>query len=98
MEFQSLNLTPLTTGSPFTVEYPKKKYTGPRPTVLLILDGWGIGPSNAGNAIANAKLPNMNKFWLMYPHTQLQANGEAVGLPHGANGNTETGPFNIRTG
>jgi 2,3-bisphosphoglycerate-independent phosphoglycerate mutase len=54
--------------------------------VLLILDGWGIGPNNTGNAIARAKTPNLNKYWLNFPHTQLAASGLAVGLPQGEYG------------
>jgi 2,3-bisphosphoglycerate-independent phosphoglycerate mutase len=70
----------------------------PKPIVLLILDGWGIGPANAGNAITRANTPNMRKYWVAYPHTQLTASGEAVGLPHGEDGNTETGHLNIGAG
>ncbi|MCB9813705.1 MAG: 2,3-bisphosphoglycerate-independent phosphoglycerate mutase [Pseudomonadales bacterium] len=66
--------------------------------VLLILDGWGIGPNNAGNAIVQANTPNMDKYWIAFPHTQLTASGEAVGLPRGEDGNTETGHINIGAG
>jgi 2,3-bisphosphoglycerate-independent phosphoglycerate mutase len=65
---------------------------------LVILDGWGIAPPAAGNAITQAKTPNMNRFWLSFPHTQLQASGEAVGLPRGEVGNTETGHLNLGAG
>lgn len=85
-------------GKPFSETYPRKEYKGPKPTVLLILDGWGIGPSNAGNAISRAKTPNMDKFWASCPHTQLEASGQAVGLPQGEDGNTETGHLNIGAG
>lgn len=91
-------IQPKISGAPFTNESPQKKYSGPRPMVLLILDGWGIGPNNAGNAIALAKTPNMDRFWMGFPHTQLTASGEAVGLPHGEDGNTETGHLNIGAG
>lgn len=70
----------------------------PKPVVLLILDGWGIGPNNAGNAIARAKTPNIDRYLVTYPHTQLAASGKAVGLPHGEDGNTETGHLNIGAG
>lgn len=70
----------------------------PKPVVLLILDGWGIGPNNAGNAIMRAKTPNIDKFWIAFPHTQLAASGKAVGLPHGEDGNTETGHLNVGAG
>lgn len=70
----------------------------PKPIVLLILDGWGVGPANAGNAITRAHTPNLKRFALTYPHTQLTASGEAVGLPHGESGNTETGHLNLGAG
>lgn len=69
-----------------------------KPVVLLILDGWGIGPNKPGNAIAQAKLPHMDKLWLAFPHTQLGASGESVGLPRDEDGNTETGHLNIGAG
>lgn len=72
--------------------------TRPKPVVLLVLDGWGIGPNNAGNAISRANTPNMDKYWIAFPHTQLAASGKAVGLPHGEDGNTETGHLNIGAG
>ncbi|PWU24183.1 2,3-bisphosphoglycerate-independent phosphoglycerate mutase [Candidatus Cerribacteria bacterium 'Amazon FNV 2010 28 9'] len=70
----------------------------PKPVVLLIFDGWGIGPANAGNAITQANIPNFRKFSVSFPHTQLTASGEAVGLPRGEDGNTETGHLNIGAG
>lgn len=90
--------TTQTTQKPFDATYPKKPYNGPKPTLLLILDGWGIGPDNAGNAIARANTPNMDKYWVSFPHTQLAASGEAVGLPHGEDGNTLTGHLNMGSG
>jgi 2,3-bisphosphoglycerate-independent phosphoglycerate mutase len=98
MDFQPLALTPLVSSAPFTTSMPMKKYAGPKPVVLLILDGWGIGPNNPGNAIARANTPNLRKYMAAFPHTQLQASGEAVGLPHGEDGNTETGHLNIGAG
>ncbi|OGM01917.1 phosphoglycerate mutase (2,3-diphosphoglycerate-independent) [Candidatus Woesebacteria bacterium GWA1_41_8] len=65
---------------------------------LVILDGWGIAPDGPGNAITQAKTPNMKRFWHSFPHTQLQASGEAVGLPRGEVGNTETGHLNLGAG
>jgi len=98
MDFKNLNLTPAISGSPFDSNTPMKKYTGPKPAVLLILDGWGLGPNNAGNAIARANVPNMKKYWVSFPHTQLSASGQAVGLPQNEDGNTETGHLNIGAG
>ena len=85
-------------GKAFTPESPRQEFHGGRPNVLLILDGWGIGPNNAGNAISLAKTPNLDLFWLSFPHTQLLASGEAVGLPKGEDGNSETGHVNIGAG
>ncbi len=66
--------------------------------VLVILDGWGIAPKSEGNAISIAKTPYMDRYWASYPHTQLQASGQAVGLPRGEDGNTETGHLNLGAG
>ena len=82
--------------TPFTTT--SLKYTGRRPIILLILDGWGIGPKTAGNAVELAKTPTMDSLWLEYPHTQLGASGEYVGLPKGVDGNSETGHMNIGAG
>lgn len=65
---------------------------------LVILDGWGIAPKGAGNAISLANIPNINRLMASYPHTQLSAAGEAVGLPKGEAGNTETGHLNMGAG
>lgn len=69
-----------------------------RPVVLIILDGWGIAPESSGNAISLSKLPFYQRLLGTYPHGQLQASGEAVGLPRGEDGNTETGHINIGAG
>ena len=66
--------------------------------MLVILDGWGIAPAGPGNAISQADLPNMHKFWASFPHSQLGASGESVGLPRGEAGNTETGHLNLGAG
>ena len=73
------------------------EYT-PKFVVLCILDGWGISAEGPGNAISLAKTVNMNKFKASYPHGQLQSSGEAVGLPRGEDGNTETGHINLGAG
>lgn len=69
-----------------------------KPVVLTILDGWGIAPPSPGNAISQAKTPNMTSFWQEYTHTQLIAHGESVGLPKREPGNTETGHLNLGAG
>ncbi len=66
--------------------------------LLVILDGWGLAPPGPGNAVTQANTINMNRFWQTYPHTQLKASGEAVGLPRGEAGNTETGHLNLGAG
>lgn len=69
-----------------------------RPTVLLVLDGWGIAPQSAGNAISIAKTPNMDSYPQNYPHGQLIASGESVGLPANEVGNTEVGHLTLGAG
>jgi 2,3-bisphosphoglycerate-independent phosphoglycerate mutase len=69
-----------------------------RPVVLLILDGWGVAPAGNGNAISLANLPFYTKIMNFYPNGLLEASGEAVGLPKGEDGNTETGHLNIGAG
>ncbi len=68
------------------------------PLVLAILDGWGVRGETHGNAIAAASLPNWNRILATYPHTALEASGEAVGLPAGVMGNSEVGHINIGSG
>lgn len=92
------NLQPIITGKPFDDVYQKGNHQGPKPVVLLVLDGWGVGPDNAGNAIMRANTPNIDRYWYSFPHTHIKASGEAVGLPRGEDGNTETGHLNIGAG
>ena len=73
-------------------------FSKPKFVILAILDGWGIAPSAPGNAISQAKLVNMDKFNVSYPHGILAASGDSVGLPHGEDGNTETGHLNMGAG
>jgi len=70
----------------------------PKFVLLVVLDGWGISARAPGNAITLAETPNMNRFLASYPHTQLVASGDGVGLPHGEVGNTETGHLNLGAG
>ncbi|MDD3006530.1 MAG: 2,3-bisphosphoglycerate-independent phosphoglycerate mutase [Candidatus Pacebacteria bacterium] len=66
--------------------------------ILVILDGWGISEQIAGNAIKNARTPNMDILMSYYPHTALQASGISVGLPWGTMGNSEVGHLTIGSG
>lgn len=70
----------------------------PRPLMLVILDGWGIREERSGNAVAAASLPNYRELLRCYPHTRLDASGEAVGLPAGQQGNSEVGHLNMGAG
>jgi 2,3-bisphosphoglycerate-independent phosphoglycerate mutase len=70
----------------------------PKPVALIILDGFGLRGETFGNAVAQAKKPNFDRYWNTYPHTTLTAFGEAVGLPEGQMGNSEVGHLNIGAG
>ncbi|GAA5346300.1 phosphoglycerate mutase [Planifilum fimeticola] len=69
-----------------------------KPVALIILDGFALREETHGNAVAQAKKPNFDRYWSRYPHTLLQASGEAVGLPEGQMGNSEVGHLNIGAG
>lgn len=68
------------------------------PTLLLILDGYGIAPAGSGNAVKLAHTPNLDKLLGMPGSTQIDASGRAVGLPDGYMGNSEVGHLNIGAG
>ena len=69
-----------------------------RPTMLMILDGFGIAPDGPGNAVSQAVKPNIDSIFKSYPGTTLAACGLAVGLPEGQMGNSEVGHLNIGAG
>ena len=66
--------------------------------LLMILDGWGIGKHNHGDVIFETPTPFMDHLNATYPHSQLLASGENVGLPDGQMGNSEVGHLNIGAG
>jgi 2,3-bisphosphoglycerate-independent phosphoglycerate mutase len=68
------------------------------PVVLIVLDGWGIRASREHNAVALARKPVYDELVARYPHAQLIASGEAVGLPAGQMGNSEVGHMNMGAG
>jgi 2,3-bisphosphoglycerate-independent phosphoglycerate mutase len=70
----------------------------PRPIVLVVLDGFGIGHDPAGDAIAAAPMPTWHGLLEKWPHSVLQASEEAVGLPPGQMGNSEVGHLNLGAG
>lgn len=69
-----------------------------RPVVLIILDGFGVSPSNLNNAVAQAQTPRLDDYFSRYEHTLLQASGDAVGLPDGQMGNSEVGHLTMGCG
>ena len=69
-----------------------------KPIVLAILDGFGYREEEYGNAIKQADTKTFDCLWTKYPHSLLDASGEAVGLPKGQMGNSEVGHLNIGAG
>ncbi|MBO5303196.1 MAG: 2,3-bisphosphoglycerate-independent phosphoglycerate mutase [Lachnospiraceae bacterium] len=69
-----------------------------KPTVLMILDGYGLNDKTEGNAVAQANTPNMDKLMVEYPFVKGNASGLAVGLPDGQMGNSEVGHLNMGAG
>jgi 2,3-bisphosphoglycerate-independent phosphoglycerate mutase len=69
-----------------------------KPTALIIMDGFGLNPSDYGNAIAAAKKPNLDKLMATCPMTTIGASGLDVGLPDGQMGNSEVGHTNMGAG
>ena len=69
-----------------------------KPTVLMILDGYGLNDKKEGNAVYMAKTPVMDKLMAEYPFVKGNASGLAVGLPDGQMGNSEVGHMNMGAG
>jgi 2,3-bisphosphoglycerate-independent phosphoglycerate mutase len=69
-----------------------------KPLALIIMDGFGINPSDYGNAITAAKKPNLDRLMKTSPMTRIGASGLKVGLPEGQMGNSEVGHTNIGAG
>ena len=67
-------------------------------TVLIILDGWGLGDTSKSDAIYNANTPFVDSLYTKYPHSELKTFGQYVGLPKGQMGNSEVGHLNIGAG
>lgn len=66
--------------------------------LLMILDGWGLGDHTKSDAISSGNTPYWDYLMANYPHSQLSASGESVGLPDGQMGNSEVGHLNIGAG
>ncbi|MBE0475949.1 MAG: 2,3-bisphosphoglycerate-independent phosphoglycerate mutase [Coriobacteriia bacterium] len=72
---------------------------GPRsPLLLVVMDGYGLAPPSAGNAVSLARTPNLDGLFARYPWAPLSVSGLAVGLPEGQMGNSEVGHLNIGAG
>ena len=69
-----------------------------RPTVLMILDGYGLNENIKGNAVAEGKTPVMDQLMKECPFVKGNASGMAVGLPEGQMGNSEVGHLNMGAG
>ena len=69
-----------------------------KPTVLMILDGYGLNENATGNAVAEGKTPVMDKLMAECPFVKGNASGMAVGLPDGQMGNSEVGHLNMGAG
>ncbi len=76
----------------------QKKERIMKPIVLCIMDGVGINEERKHNAVALAKMPCFDELLKKYPHSQLNASGNAVGLPDGIMGNSEVGHITIGAG
>ncbi|MBI1822310.1 MAG: 2,3-bisphosphoglycerate-independent phosphoglycerate mutase [Nitrospirae bacterium] len=68
------------------------------PVLLIILDGWGINPNPASNAVEQARLPFYKSLLKDFPNCLIMTSGESVGLPNGQMGNSEVGHLNIGAG
>lgn len=68
------------------------------PLILIVLDGWGLRKDTYHNAISQARTPCFDRLWKNFPHTQLDASAQAVGLPEGQMGNSEIGHMTIGSG
>jgi 2,3-bisphosphoglycerate-independent phosphoglycerate mutase len=69
-----------------------------RPIILCIFDGFGHRTETDNNAIAQARTPNLDRYFTSCPHALLDASEEHVGLPHGQMGNSEVGHMNLGAG
>jgi 2,3-bisphosphoglycerate-independent phosphoglycerate mutase len=67
-------------------------------TILIIMDGWGLGKVKSSDAIQHAKTPFVSSLYSKYPNSTLVTCGEDVGLPEGQMGNSEVGHLNLGAG
>jgi 2,3-bisphosphoglycerate-independent phosphoglycerate mutase len=80
------------------IETPLSSKRRTQKLLFLILDGWGIKEETFGNLIEEADTPNFDRIWEKFPHSQLTASGEAVGMPVDTVGNSEAGHLHLGAG
>jgi len=85
------------TGSSLIENFPESD-PSERKILLLILDGWGMRKEEQGNLIRKARTESFDRIWAQFPHAELAAAGEAVGMPSGTVGNSEAGHLHIGAG
>jgi len=77
----------------------KAHFTGHRPVLLIVMDGWGMGSGGPEDAIAQAATPNFDRLWRNYAHTELLTHGPFVGLSSGKDmGGSEVGHLTMGAG
>lgn len=84
-----------------TVEFKQHedwRYMQKKPFVLIVCDGWGASTAVEGNAIAQANTPRLDALFEDWPHAEVYASGDAVGLPASQQGNSEVGHLTIGSG
>ncbi len=80
------------------IETPIHSKSGNQKLLFLILDGWGKKEDTFGNLIVEANTPNYDRIWAQFPHSTLEASGEAVGMPANTVGNSEAGHLHLGAG
>ncbi len=76
----------------------EKRSVPRRPTLLIILDGFGVNPSRINNAVVEANTPRLDEYFSSNAHITLDASGRSVGLPAGQMGNSEVGHLTLGCG
>jgi len=97
LELFGIEVPEAMTGTNLMMNYQGRD-KGKRRVLLLIVDGFGVNEQAEGNLIAQANTPGMDKLREEYPYTTLKAAGEAVGMPEGTVGNSESGHLHIGAG
>ena len=98
LELLGLHTPPAMTGRSLLSDLSEEWLVKRRRVLLLIADGWGLGDGGPGDLIAQAETPVMDRLSRDYPFTQLQAAGNAVGMPKSSVGNSEAGHLHLGAG